>query len=136
MVHVTWRVVFFKRKTEKRKNVHVSVCESARVFVYVRVLTLVVFPVEVGGVASVHPPTGAVLLSTVTLELVVVLVAGTKLHAVVRRVELVAGVISKVKAVKRVTRVTAVVESVGQTVHVDFRTHFEHGVVGMPKERK
>ncbi|KAG7237069.1 hypothetical protein INR49_032814 [Caranx melampygus] len=63
-------------------------------------------------VTSVHPPARAVLLSTVSIILVIVLVAGAELHAVVRCVELVAGVISKVKAIKSISGVTTKVVTI------------------------
>jgi len=99
-----------------------------------RGLTLVVFAVQMCRVASVHPPAGAVLLSAAALVLVVVLVHGAELHAVVRRVELVAGIVAEIEAVESVSRVTAEEVAVRQAVHVALGAHAEHGVVGIPWE--
>lgn len=85
---------------------------------------------------SVHPPAGAVLQSTVAIVLVVVLVDGAELHAVVRRVELVAGIVAKVEAVESIPGVATKVVAVRQTVLVGLRSNSEHVVVGIPGETK
>lgn len=84
-------------------------------------------------VASVHPPAGAVLLSTVAVVLVVVLVVGAELHAVVRRVELVTGIVSKVEAIESISSIAAKVVAVCQAVVVDLWPNSEHGVISIPK---
>lgn len=85
--------------------------------------------------ATVHPPARAVLQGTVPVELVVIVVEGAELLAVVGRVELVAGIVTKVKAGKGVAGITAKVEAVHQTVLVLFTSHPEHVVVGVPGGR-
>lgn len=77
-----------------------------------RGLTSVVFAVQMGSVASVHPPAGAFLLRTVALIPVVVTVVGAELHAVVGRVEFVTGVGTEVKAVESISSVAAIVKSI------------------------
>lgn len=67
---------------------------------------------------SVHPPAGAVLQSTVAIVLVVVLVDGTELHAVVGRVELVAGIIAEVEAIESISGIATKVVAVRQAVLV------------------
>lgn len=67
---------------------------------------------------SVHPPSRAILQSTVAIISVIVLVKGTELHAIVRCEELVARVVAKVKAVESISSITAHVESISQTVLV------------------
>lgn len=84
----------------------------------------------------VHPPAGAVLLSTVAIILVIVLVEGTELHAIVRRVELVTGIITKVEAIESISSITAKVVAVCQTVIVSLCSNSEHGVVGIPGRRR
>lgn len=96
------------------------------------VLTSVVFAIQMGSVASVHPPAGAFLLRTVAVVLVVVAVEGAELHAVVGRGVFVTGVGAKVKAVEGVSGVAAKVKSVHQAVLVVLRSHSEHVVVGVP----
>lgn len=98
-------------------------------------LTLVVFAIQMCSVAPVHPPAGAVLEGTVPVERVVIVVEGAKLPAVVGRVELVAGIVTEVKASKGIASVTAKVEAVHQAVLVGLRSNPEHGVVGIPGER-
>lgn len=75
-------------------------------------LTLVVFAVQMRCMTSVHPPARAVLFSTVAIILVIVLVEGTELYAIVRRVELVTGIITKVKAIESISSITTKVEAV------------------------
>lgn len=100
-----------------------------------RVRTRVVFAIEVAGVAPVHPPPRPVLEGTVALELVVVLFGRTELHAIVRSVELVAGVIAKVKTVKCIASITSVVVGIGKAVHVNLWPNFEHSIVGIPEAK-
>lgn len=85
--------------------------------------------------ASVHPPSRAVLEGTVAIKFVVVFVVSTKLHAVVRCEELVTRVISKVKAIKSVSCITTKVVAIGQTVHVNLGPHSEHGIVSIPDKK-
>ena len=101
-----------------------------------RALTLVVSAVQMCSMTSVHPPAGAVLQSTVAVVLVVVLVDGTELHAVVRRVELVAGVIAKVEAIESISGVATKVVAVRQAVFVGLWSNSEHVVVGIPGETR
>lgn len=96
------------------------------------VLTSVVFAIQMGSVASVHPPAGALLLGAVAMVLVVVVVEGAELHAVVGRGVFVAGVGAKVEAVEGVSSVAAKVKAVHQAVLVGLRSDSEHVVVGVP----
>lgn len=96
------------------------------------VFTLVVFAIEVCGMAAVHPPAWAILCCTVPIILVVVPVAGTELHPVVRGEDFVAGVVTEVKAVERVARISSKVVGVDQPVIVYLRAHFEAGVICIP----
>lgn len=98
-------------------------------------LTLVVFAVQMGGMATVHPPARAVLQGTVPVEFVVIVVEGAELLAVVGRVELVAGIVTKVEAGKGVAGIAAKEEAVHQTVLVGFTSDPEHVVVGVPGGR-
>lgn len=99
-----------------------------------RSLTLIVFAVQMCGMAPVHPPAGAILQSAVVIEPVVIVVKGAELHAIVGRVELVAGVVAKVVAGESISGITAKVEPVHQTVLVGLGSDFEHVVVGIPGE--
>lgn len=96
------------------------------------VLTSVVFAIQMGSVASVHPPAGALLLGAVAVVLVVVVVVGAELHAVVGRGVFVAGVGAKVEAVEGVSSVAAKEKAVHQAVLVGLRSDSEHVVVGVP----
>lgn len=82
------------------------------------VLTSVVFAIQMCSVTFVHPPAGALLLSAVLIEIVVVIVEGAELHAVVGREELVTGVVTKAKATESVSSIAAKVIGVCQTVLV------------------
>lgn len=105
--------------------------ESAILGPIVSQLTGVVFAIKMGSVASVHPPTGSVLLSTVAFEPVVVTVEGAELHAVVGCERFVAGVASKVITVECIPSVAAKVKPVCEAVLVGLRSNSEHVVVGI-----
>lgn len=96
------------------------------------VLTLIVSAVQVGSVASVHPPSRGVLEGTVAVVLVVVIVSRAELHAVVNGVGLVTRVIPEVKAIEGISCIAAKVVGVGQTVLVRLCSNTEHGIVGIP----
>ena len=98
------------------------------------VLTRIVFAVEVAGMASVHPPSGAILEGTVAVVLVVVVVGGAELHAVVNGVGLVTHV-PEVKAIEGVSCIAGKVVAVGQTVLILLWSNSENGVVGIPGEK-
>lgn len=85
---------------------------------------------------SVHPPARAVLLSAVAVVPVIVVVESAELHAVVGCVELVTGVVSKVKAIESIPCITAKVVTVGETVFVSRRANSEHVVVSIPGEKR
>lgn len=86
------------------------------------------------GMAPVHPPAGAILQSAVAIELVVIAVEGTELHAVVGRVELVAWIVAKVVTGESISGIAAIVEPVHQTVLVGLGSDSEHVVVGITGE--
>ena len=98
-------------------------------------LTRVVFAVEVAGMASVHPPSGAILEGTVAVVHVVVVVGSAELHAVVNGVGLVTRVVPEVKAIEGVSCIAGKVVAVGQTVLILLWSNSEHGVVGIPGEK-
>lgn len=77
----------------------------------------------------VHPPARSILLSTVAIELVVVIVPGTEVHAIVGCEKLVTGIITKIVAVEGIPGISANEVGIGQAVFVGFRTHPEHGIV-------
>ena len=84
--------------------------------------------------ASVHPPSGAILEGTVAVVLVVVVVGGAELHAVVNGVGLVTRV-PEVKAFEGVSCIAGKVVAVGQTVLILLWSNSENGVVGIPGEK-
>lgn len=95
-------------------------------------LTLVVSAIQMCSVASVHPPTGALLLSTVALIVVIVAVEGAELHAVVGCEVLVAWVTIKLKAAESISGITTKEMSIRQTVLVGFWSNSDHVVIGVP----
>lgn len=86
--------------------------------------------------ATVHPPARPLLQGTVFLKLVIVFIRCTELHAIVRCVEFVTGVISEIKAVESIPSISTKVISVRQTVCVDFWSNFECGIISIPDKRK
>lgn len=79
--------------------------------------------------AAVHPPTRPILLSTVSLELVVVSVSCTELHAIVRRVEFVTGIVTKVVTIEGIASISTKVISIRQAVSINFWPKLESGIV-------
>lgn len=96
--------------------------------------TLVVFSVEMSSMAAVHPPARPFLQGTVFMELVVVFVRCTELHAIVRCVEFVTGIITKVMTIKGITSISTKEIRISQAVRINFWSKFESGVVGIPKK--
>lgn len=99
-------------------------------------VTLKVFSIEMSSMAAVHPPAGPFLQGTVLCELVIVFVRCTELHAIVRCVEFVTGIVAKVITIKGITGISAKVISVRQAVEINFWSKFESGVVGIPEKAR
>lgn len=97
-------------------------------------VTLIVFSIEMSSMAAVHPPAGPFLQGTVFHELVVVFVRCTELHAIVRCVEFVTGIVAKVITIKGITSISTKEISVRQAVGINFWSKFESGVVGIPEK--
>ena len=116
-------------KGGKHWHVHCRWAQG-RVSSYIR--TLIVPAVQVASMASVHPPSGAVLEGTVAVIPVVVVVRGAELHASVRGVDLVTRILPEVKAIEGVSRSATKVVGIVETVLVLLCSNSEHGVVGMP----
>ena len=86
--------------------------------------------------ASIHPPSRSILLSTVALKVVIVIIKGAEAHAIMVGIGFVTWIISKIKAIKSISSFATNKVGIGQSVLVFFSSHFEHGLVSSAVNRE
>lgn len=78
---------------------------------------------------SIHPPSRSILLSTVSSEVVIVVIIGTEPHAIMRGKGFVTWIVSKIKAIKGIPGFATEKVGVSQSILVIFTSHFEYSIV-------